>query len=149
VKCPLKIKPVLSLVGITVQTKIYESAKSVVYRGVRESDHTPVILKVLNKNYPSPQELIRYRQEFKATHALTAEGVIKADRQYEYQRTVQIDSLETQNWFQFVLQNFTWAICATAHIQLHPLQISCLRDFIADTLPCDRDWLYRENLLQG
>jgi hypothetical protein len=43
----------ISLPGIAIKAKIYESANSLVYRGIREGDNTPVILKVLKQDYPT------------------------------------------------------------------------------------------------
>ncbi|MGD1919429.1 MAG: AAA family ATPase, partial [Pleurocapsa sp.] len=62
--------------------KIYESASSEVYRSVRESDGQAFVLKLLKQDYPSPQELTRYRQEYKIVRQLNIDGVIKA---YSYE----------------------------------------------------------------
>ncbi|AUB44500.1 Protein kinase-like domain (plasmid) [Nostoc flagelliforme CCNUN1] len=45
---------------------------------------------MLKLDYPSPQELTRYRQEYKITRSLNLEGVIKAYSQQDYQRTLVI-----------------------------------------------------------
>lgn len=78
----------ISLPNITVKGKIYESSNSLVYRGIREQDNAAVILKVLKQDYPTPSELIRYRQEYEITQFLKLEGVITAYAQREYQRTL-------------------------------------------------------------
>jgi hypothetical protein len=53
----------VSLPGITIGDKIYESANSLVYRGIRD-DGLPIVIKMLKQDYPSPPELTRYRQEY-------------------------------------------------------------------------------------
>jgi predicted ATPase/serine phosphatase RsbU (regulator of sigma subunit) len=58
--------------------QIYESSHSLVYRAIRNEDNQKVILKVLKEDYPSPEELSRYRQEFEITHDLKLSGVIQA-----------------------------------------------------------------------
>ncbi len=58
--------------------QIYESANSLVYRAKRNGDNQTVILKVLKNDYPSPEELSRYRQEFEITHDLKLSGVVQA-----------------------------------------------------------------------
>jgi PAS domain S-box-containing protein len=78
----------VTLPGITIHSKIYESLASLVYRGIREQDNCAVIAKVLKQNYPSPQELTRYRQEYEITRFLNIEGVVKAYSQQDYQRTL-------------------------------------------------------------
>ncbi len=80
----------VTLPGITIHSKIYESLASLVYRGIREQDNCAVIAKVLKQDYPSPQELTRYRQEYEITRFLNIEGVVKAYSQQDYQRTLVI-----------------------------------------------------------
>ncbi|MCC5669020.1 PAS domain S-box protein [Nostoc sp. CHAB 5784] len=75
--------------GIAIQNKIYESSNSLVYRGIRD-DGVALIVKMLKLDYPSPQELTRYRQEYKITRSLNLEGVVKAYSQEDYQRTLVI-----------------------------------------------------------
>ncbi len=69
----------ISLPNYSIQSSIYESAKSVIYRGFRTQDNLKVILKVLKEDYPTPEELMRYRQEYEITRDLAKkEGVVKA-----------------------------------------------------------------------
>ena len=55
----LRKKNMLSIPGIAVQTLIYESANSLVYRAIRKADNQRIILKLLKESYPTPQELLR------------------------------------------------------------------------------------------
>ncbi|MBW4442006.1 MAG: AAA family ATPase [Plectolyngbya sp. WJT66-NPBG17] len=80
----------IALAGVTVQSKIYESAASLVYRGIRVQDGQAIVAKLLKQDYPSLQELTRYRQEYQITRSLDLEGVIKAYSQQEHQRTLVI-----------------------------------------------------------
>ncbi|WP_404790677.1 AAA family ATPase [Altericista sp. CCNU0014] len=80
----------IALSGIAIQSKIYESSNSLVYRGIREEDDRPIVIKLLKQDYPSPQELTRYRQEYEITRSLSLEGVVKAYSQQDYQRTLVI-----------------------------------------------------------
>ncbi len=79
----------VALSGIDIQSKIYESSNSLVYRGIRD-DGLEIVVKLLKQNYPSPQELTRYRQEYEITRSLNLEGVVKAYSQQDYQRTLVI-----------------------------------------------------------
>lgn len=80
----------IALPGVAIHSKIYESAASLVYRGIREQDGQEIVVKLLKQDYPSPQELTRYRQEYKITRSLNLPGVVKAYRQQDYQRTIAI-----------------------------------------------------------
>ena len=78
----------LTLPGIAVKALIYESANSLVYRAIREQDSQPIILKFLKENYPTPQELARYRTEYEITKSLNLTGVVKAYDLQKYQNTL-------------------------------------------------------------
>ncbi|WZF18772.1 hypothetical protein WKK05_05340 [Nostoc sp. UHCC 0302] len=73
----LKNCSIIALPSIAIQSKIYESSNSLVYRGIKD-DGVAIIVKMLKRDYPSPQELTRYRQEYKIIRFLSLEGVVKA-----------------------------------------------------------------------
>jgi predicted ATPase/serine phosphatase RsbU (regulator of sigma subunit)/tRNA A-37 threonylcarbamoyl transferase component Bud32 len=70
-----------------ILSQIYESANSLVYRGIRKKDNQPVILKMLKEEYPTPQELTRYQQEYELTNHLNLDGVIKGYAIEKYHNT--------------------------------------------------------------
>jgi predicted ATPase/signal transduction histidine kinase/tRNA A-37 threonylcarbamoyl transferase component Bud32 len=76
--------------GYQILTQIYESLNSRVYRGIREQDNQSVILKVLQEDYPTPQELTRYKQEYEIIRNLNLDGVIKAYGLEPYQKSLVI-----------------------------------------------------------
>ena len=78
----------LSIPGIAVQTLLYESANSLVYRAIREVDNQPLILKLLKDSYPTPQELVRYRTEYRITRELKEAGVVQVYELQKYQNTL-------------------------------------------------------------
>ncbi len=77
----------ININGYEILTQIYESSNSTVYRGIRQEDNQPVILKFLKEDYPTPSELTRYKQEYEITRNLNLEGVIKAYELKPYQMT--------------------------------------------------------------
>ena len=76
--------------GYQIIAQIYEGDNSIVYRGIRQQDNLPVILKMLKQDYPTPSQLTNYRQEYEITRHLNLKGVIKAYSLEEYQRTLVI-----------------------------------------------------------
>ena len=76
----------ISLPDITIVSQIYESANSLVYRGILNENQQPVILKLL-KDYPTPSELYQYQQEYEITRSLNIEETIKAYELRKYQNT--------------------------------------------------------------
>jgi predicted ATPase/signal transduction histidine kinase/tRNA A-37 threonylcarbamoyl transferase component Bud32/ActR/RegA family two-component response regulator len=70
-------------------TKIYESTNSIVYRSQRVEDDKPVILKILKQDYPTPDELARYHQEYDITRRLSdLHGVINVYNLEKYENTL-------------------------------------------------------------
>jgi len=80
----------LTLPNYHIVSQIYESANSVVYRGLSKTDNQPVILKMLRQDYPTPAELTRYRQEYEIIHDLDLTGVINVYGIEKYQNTLVI-----------------------------------------------------------
>ncbi|WP_089093848.1 AAA family ATPase [Nodularia sp. NIES-3585] len=66
-----------SIIDYQINENIYESANSLVYRGILKPDNQAIILKILKENYPSPSELTRYKQEYLITRSLNANEIIK------------------------------------------------------------------------
>jgi PAS domain S-box-containing protein len=74
-----------------ILSTIYESANSIVYRGIKKDNHQNVILKMLKEDYPSPAELTRYRQEYEMISRLAhLDGIIGTCSIEKYQNTVMI-----------------------------------------------------------
>jgi len=80
----------LTLTGYQIIEQIYESANSVVYRGIRQQDSQTVMLKFLKEEYPSPQALIRYKQEYEIARNLNISQAVKAYSLESYQKTLAI-----------------------------------------------------------
>ncbi|MBE9164366.1 MULTISPECIES: AAA family ATPase [Microcoleaceae] len=78
----------LSIPGVAVQTLLYESANSLIYRAIREADRQPIILKLLKESYPTPQELVRYRTEYRITQELKEAGVVRVYDLQKYQNSL-------------------------------------------------------------
>ncbi|MEJ6480830.1 AAA family ATPase [Nostoc punctiforme UO1] len=70
-----------------ISRKIHESANSRVYRGIHQQNNLPVIFKILKKDYPTPEEITRYKLEYEITRSLSLEGVIQAYSLQQYQRS--------------------------------------------------------------
>jgi len=66
----------VNISGYHITTKIYESAGSLVYRALPNQDTLPVVLEVLKKDYPTPEELTRYKQKYDITRNLNHSGTL-------------------------------------------------------------------------
>ncbi|MEG4209581.1 AAA family ATPase [Microcoleus sp. S13_B4] len=59
-----------------ITEKLHESSNSLVYRGYRQADNLPVILKMLKQAYPSPEKIAWFKREYEITQNIYLPGVI-------------------------------------------------------------------------
>ncbi len=65
------------ITGYSISEKIAEGGKSVVYRGNRDSDAMPVVLKIIKAAHPSLADIARFKKEYELIKAIRIDGVIK------------------------------------------------------------------------
>lgn len=73
------------LSGYHIIETLYESTRTIVYRGRQTADNKLVILKILRYDYPTAEQLARFRREFELTSRFNDNGIIKAYRLENYQ----------------------------------------------------------------
>ncbi|MEH2139363.1 ATP-binding sensor histidine kinase [Nostoc sp.] len=71
--------------GYGIGEKIYTSTRTLVYRGWREADQTPVVIKLLKSSYPSPIELAQFRNQYTIAKILNVLGVVRIYSLESYQ----------------------------------------------------------------
>ncbi|MEM9221342.1 MAG: AAA family ATPase [Pseudomonadota bacterium] len=64
--------------GYQLIEQLYDSERSLIVRASRDSDGLPVIIKILKSEFPSLEELARFRREFEITSGISSKGVIRA-----------------------------------------------------------------------
>lgn len=74
--------------GFQAGERLYESRNSLIVRASRDSDGLPVVIKILKNDYPSPEELARYRREFEITNSLDLAGVIHSYELRRHEKTL-------------------------------------------------------------
>jgi predicted ATPase/signal transduction histidine kinase/tRNA A-37 threonylcarbamoyl transferase component Bud32 len=74
----------ITLSGYTITGEIYTDAKISIYRGYNQDDNTPVIIKTLKTEYPTPQEIARFRHEYEIIKELQLNGSVKAYQLQKY-----------------------------------------------------------------
>ncbi|RZM75677.1 AAA family ATPase [Leptolyngbya iicbica] len=80
----------LSVEGYQDLDLIHSGFNSQVYRADRASDQQPVVLKILRKSYPTPEEVARFRLEYDLTKCLTTPGIIQAYGLEPYNNTLML-----------------------------------------------------------
>ncbi|MBD2356814.1 AAA family ATPase [Tolypothrix sp. FACHB-123] len=74
----------LKIPGYRVDEQIYQGNRTLVYRGIREQDLQPVILKIMRNELPSFNELIQFRNQYNISQNLNIDGVVKSYGLEEY-----------------------------------------------------------------
>jgi predicted ATPase/signal transduction histidine kinase len=67
----------LTVPGYQITEEIQFGVHTVVYRGYRETERKPVILKILKSQFPTLEEIARLRQEYEITRNLDIEGIVR------------------------------------------------------------------------
>ncbi len=67
----------LKILGYDLAAQIHNSARTTVYRGRRESDGLPVVVKVLNDEYPSVETAARFKREYELGRLVSGRGAVQ------------------------------------------------------------------------
>ncbi|MEH2236075.1 trifunctional serine/threonine-protein kinase/ATP-binding protein/sensor histidine kinase [Nostoc sp.] len=77
----------VALTGYQIHELIYSGSKTLVHRGIRESDKMPVVIKLLRREYPTFYELVRFRNQYTIAKNLDIDGIIKTYSLENYQNS--------------------------------------------------------------
>ncbi|MBD2410833.1 serine/threonine protein kinase [Nostoc calcicola FACHB-389] len=75
----------ISIPGYRLSKKLYDGSRTLVYRGVREIDSLPVVIKLLKNPYPSFSELVQFRNQYTIAKNLNYLGIIQTYSLEPYQ----------------------------------------------------------------
>ncbi len=68
----------ITISGYQVKEELFRSSRTVIYRALRDSDQTGVIIKTLSSEYPSNADLTRFKHEFHVIQKMAGAGVAQA-----------------------------------------------------------------------
>ncbi|PLZ98234.1 serine/threonine protein kinase [Fischerella thermalis CCMEE 5268] len=68
---------VIPFPGYHITEQIYLGSRTIVYRGIREQDQQPVIIKLMRNEYPSLNELAQFRNQYTISKKLDFPGIVK------------------------------------------------------------------------
>ncbi|MBD2184139.1 serine/threonine protein kinase [Planktothrix sp. FACHB-1355] len=74
----------LALSGYQITEEIASGVRTAIFRGHNEQGNSSVIIKVLKSEYPTVEEITRLKQEYKITHDLQCEGIVRATNFQKY-----------------------------------------------------------------
>ncbi len=75
----------VSISGYRISEQLYDGSRTVVYRGYRETDSIPVVIKLLKNPYPSFTELLQFRNQYTIAKNLNLSGIIQTYSLEPYQ----------------------------------------------------------------
>ena len=67
----------VNIPGYRISEEIYKGSRTLVYRGYREIDQKPVVIKLLKNSYPNFKELLQFRNQYTITKNLDLAGIIQ------------------------------------------------------------------------
>jgi predicted ATPase/signal transduction histidine kinase len=67
----------LNFPGYSIESQIYEGERTVVYKGIRDTDAMPVVIKLMQNEYPSFSEIIQFRNQYSIAKNLDIPGIVK------------------------------------------------------------------------
>ncbi|MEH1915202.1 ATP-binding sensor histidine kinase [Nostoc sp.] len=67
----------VSIPGYRISEELYNGSKTMVYRGFRETDSLPVVIKLLKNPYPSFSELVQFRNQYTIAKNLNSPLIIQ------------------------------------------------------------------------
>ncbi|BAZ42307.1 two-component hybrid sensor and regulator [Calothrix sp. NIES-4101] len=72
----VSLSAIVKIPGYYILERVYVGAKTLVYRGIRESDQIPVIIKVLRNEYPTFNEVSQFRHQYTIIKDINLPGVV-------------------------------------------------------------------------
>ncbi|MCZ0904150.1 protein kinase, partial [Microcoleus sp. HI-ES] len=65
------------IAGYHLIEQLYSGSRTLVYRAIRETDQLPVVIKLLNRDYPNFSELLQFRNQYTIAKNLRLPGVVQ------------------------------------------------------------------------
>ncbi|MFN6460749.1 MAG: AAA family ATPase [Nostoc sp. DedVER02] len=132
------VSTLVPIPGYHVSEELYNGSRILVYRGYREADQKPVVIKLLKNFYPSFSELVQFRNQYTIAKNLNSSLIIQT---YSFQAY--------QNGYALVMEDFGGISLKdyfTSHQTRHtPFLQEFLR--IAIALSNTLDILYRQRII--
>ncbi|MEA5583583.1 AAA family ATPase [Nodularia harveyana UHCC-0300] len=128
----------VSIPQYRISEELYNGSRTLVYRGYRETDSLPVVIKILKNPYPSFSELLSFRNQYTIAKNLNSPLII------------QTYSLEAyQNGYALVMEDFGGISLKNYFTSLETPYITSIEEFlrIAIALSDTLDVLYRDRII--
>ncbi|MBG1240299.1 trifunctional serine/threonine-protein kinase/ATP-binding protein/sensor histidine kinase [Nostoc sp. NZL] len=81
------VTTLVTIPGYQVNEQLYNGSRTIVYRGYRETDSLPVVIKLLKNPYPSFSELVQFRNQYTITKNINSPLIIQTYSLEPYQNS--------------------------------------------------------------
>ncbi|HLP91546.1 MAG TPA: AAA family ATPase [Nostocaceae cyanobacterium] len=98
--------------GYHLTEKLYTGARTLVYRGIIQANQQPVIVKLLNSEYPTFNELLQFRNQYTIAKNLRFSGIVSPLCLEPY-----------RNGYALIMEDFG-GISLHEYVKNHPLEIT-------------------------
>ncbi|MEH2255227.1 trifunctional serine/threonine-protein kinase/ATP-binding protein/sensor histidine kinase [Nostoc sp.] len=113
------VSSMVSIPGYDITKEIYNGSRTLVYRGYRETDSLPVVIKLLKNSYPSFSDLLQFRNQYTIAKNLNSSAI------------VQTYSLEAyQNGYALVMEDFGGICLKDYFASYQTLDVRSLQEFL-------------------
>ncbi|MCC5631788.1 trifunctional serine/threonine-protein kinase/ATP-binding protein/sensor histidine kinase [Nostoc sphaeroides CHAB 2801] len=128
----------VSIPGYRISEELYNGFRTLVYRGYRETDELPVVIKLLKNPYPSFSELLCFRNQYTIAKNLNSPLIIQTYSLEQY-----------QNGYVLVMEDFGGISLKDYFTSVETRYIACLQEFleIAIALCNTLDILYHSRII--
>ncbi|WP_375492814.1 protein kinase [uncultured Nostoc sp.] len=75
----------INIPGYRISEELYNGSRTLVYRGVRETDSLPVVIKLLKNSYPNFSELLSFRNQYTIAKNLNSPLIVQTYSLQAYQ----------------------------------------------------------------
>ncbi|MEH2427537.1 MAG: AAA family ATPase [Nostoc sp.] len=70
------VEPMDKLLNYRISEQLYAGSRTLVYRAIREADQLPVVIKLLQQEYPTFNELLLFRNQYTIAKNLDLPGIV-------------------------------------------------------------------------
>ena len=167
-----------ALSGYRMTEKIYDGTRTLIYRGQRDTDQKPVVIKFLKNDYPSFNELVQFRHQYTIAKNLDIDGIVHpyAIENYKNGFAIIMEEVDAVSLYDYAIANpltlkafFDVAIAVTKtlealyqnrvihkdikpqNILIHPetKQVKLIDFSISSLLPRETQEIQSPNVLEG
>ncbi|MEH2049885.1 trifunctional serine/threonine-protein kinase/ATP-binding protein/sensor histidine kinase [Nostoc sp.] len=70
------VEPMDKLLNYRISEQLYAGSRTLVYRGIREADQLPVVIKLFQQEYPTFNELLLFRNQYTIAKNIDLPGIV-------------------------------------------------------------------------